>query len=80
MGRPPTVEGRIRSWIESVRPHAWAISSGHPSLDAIEAVLDLHKPTAEGTCGYCAETLTRDGGSYYQHPCPTVRAIEEKLP
>ena len=75
----------LNKWIAEARPHAWAIRSGHPSLDAIEAVLDLHKPeqyddSYSGATGYmCEACLCDDGVTYMEYPCPTVRAIETAL-
>ena len=69
---------QLIEWVEQARPQAWAISSGHPSLDAIEAVLELHKPVVSryphDPTTYCAEC-----GTWDRYPCPTVISIESKL-
>jgi hypothetical protein len=49
--------------------------------DAVEAVLDLHAVTGTGPyvyCNECREGLGYDAG-HADWPCPTVRAIAEKL-
>lgn len=68
---------QLLEWIEQARPQAWAISSGHPSLDAIEAVLELHKPVVTrypSPTTYCAACHMYD-----PYPCSTVLAIESKI-
>ena len=83
----------VRAWIAEARPAAWAIRSAHPSLDALEAVLDLHKPRdAHGTtvCAACSVDEPESGSEwgddyregavfFIEYPCPTVLAIEEQL-
>lgn len=73
-----TTYKQLIEWIEQARPQAWAISSGHPSLDAIEAVLELHKPTYSRYPSpnvYC-----KTCHMYDPYPCSTVLAIESKIP
>ena len=69
----------INDWITEARPHAWAIRSGHPSLDAIESVLDLHESkldTSYDTLGKINQYCDHCNAEY---PCPTVRVIETAL-
>jgi hypothetical protein len=51
------------------------IKGSSPHWLALRAVVELHKPTKnrsiEGWCDVCTD--------YYQYPCPTIQAIEEKL-
>ena len=69
----------INKWITEARPHAWAIKSGHPSLDAIDAVMQLHVSQFD-------RTYDADGepGVYCDHcnvtyPCPTVQVMETAI-
>ena len=69
----------INKWITEARPHAWAIQSGHPSLDAIDAVMQLHVSQFD-------RTYDADGepGVYCDHcnvtyPCPTVQVMETAI-
>jgi hypothetical protein len=57
-------------------------------VEAIEAVLDLHKPVDQypfnpsGHCGECNDSGWEgalDGASPVDWPCPTVRAIASAL-
>ena len=56
-----------------------------PSLNALRAVVELHKPI-EGKCNLCAFTLyITPMGIPYEHtyttdyPCATIKAIEKEL-
>jgi transposase len=67
----------IDEWIKAARPHAWAIRSGNPSLNAIEAVLELHKANIYGECCHCVDTSDAHWGIPW--PCPTVQVITAEL-
>jgi hypothetical protein len=44
-------------------------------LDALRAVVELHKPDVRGECDICYQRDT----SRYDCPCPTIQAIEKEL-
>ena len=63
---------------------------GVPPLNALRAVVELHKPTDDGLgCSYefieChSETglgcdIPRTCNQYEPYPCPTIQAIEKEL-
>ena len=69
----------INKWIAEARPHAWAIQSGHPSLDAIDAVLDLHEPKLDTNYESLGKLSQYCDHCNTEYPCPTVRALENTL-
>ena len=48
---------------------------GVPPLNALRAVVKLHKPISTGSCQIC---VTSEGHSIL-FPCPTIQAIEKEL-
>ena len=78
----------VKSWIEERRnikesahlsevgaalAHEDGLDMFPRALDALQAVLELHKPMPDGNCVSC--TWFSDG-NIVPHPCPTVQAIE----
>ena len=60
---------------------------GVPPLNALRAVVELHKPVELTppweyvkymACDAC-ESWTNDGAYYLPYPCPTIQAIEKEL-
>ena len=51
------------------------------SLNALRAVVELHKPNKVPKGLWCTECSKRfeNSGWYEPYPCPTIRAIEEQL-
>ena len=50
-------------------------------LQALEAVVELHKPIKIGgkqLCDSC-ELWTNEGAAHSRYPCPTIQAIEKEL-
>jgi hypothetical protein len=47
-----------------------------PILNALRAVVELHKPDMRGNCDVC--TWITNGGLVV-YPCPTIQAIEKEL-
>lgn len=88
----------VKSWIEErraihtnrhVKRSAWSEATRDwaaefpRALDALHAVLELHKPVASlgfsQICMICMEFDNpgeSDSASFVQYPCPTVQAIE----
>jgi len=49
-----------------------------PILNALRAVVELHKPDSTGGCNAC-EQWTNEGAYQLPYPCPTIQAIEKEL-
>jgi len=49
-----------------------------PILNALRAVVELHKPDSTGGCNACEE-WTNEGPYQVVYPCPTIQAIEKEL-
>jgi len=43
-------------------------------LNALRAVVKLHKPNEEGFCSACFVSVV-----HFPYPCPTIQAIEKEL-
>lgn len=75
-------DNTIKSWIEERRAAlAHVLKHPHPdpaaewaqtALNALEAVIELHKPNEIGECPHCGHDSQ---GSAIEWPCPTVQAI-----
>ena len=51
---------------------------GVPPLNALRAVVELHKPNEFGDCSICVIRTVIDLG-VASYPCPTIQAIEKEL-
>ena len=51
------------------------LQHGAKAVQALRAVVELHKPTDDGMCGKCLG-LAADWVTY---PCSTIQAIEKEL-
>ena len=49
-----------------------------PSIRALRAVVELHKPHNEDS-KYCAGCEVDDPWYWNEYPCPTIQAIEKEL-
>ena len=49
-----------------------------PILNALPAVVELHKPNSMGDCNAC-EQWTNEGPYQIAYPCPTIQAIKKEL-
>jgi len=54
------------------------------SLNALRAIVELHKPDGNSNCAYCNKRFAckKCGSrleSYISYPCPTIQAIEKEL-
>lgn len=55
-----------------------------PLIDALLAVVELHKPDGNSNCAYCNKRFAckKCGSrleSYISYPCSTIQAIEKEL-
>jgi hypothetical protein len=52
-----------------------------PPLNALRAVVELHKPDKEGLCAMNCVVVDDDGYAWTQqeYPCDTIQAIEKEL-
>lgn len=49
-------------------------------LQALRAVVELHKPKQNGDCSKCVFMIDPMGKyEMYPYPCPTIQAIEKEL-
>jgi len=55
--------------------------NGSPYLDALRAVVELHKPDPDyNDCAQCGDITDNTGGALATpYPCPTIQAIEKEL-
>ena len=62
-----------------------AYYNGDPqSMQALRAVVELHKPSGEGLgyAAYCHQCMFNHGSGEiknHAYPCPTIQAIEKEL-
>ena len=49
-----------------------------PLIDALRAVVELHKPDMRGNCDICSWIIGGTGYVVYS-VCPTIQAIEKEL-
>ena len=55
-----------------------------PSIWALRAIVELHKPDGNSDCAYCNKRFAckKCGSrleSYISYPCPTIEAIEKEI-